>query len=88
MTDEPNLTGALIKELRSFNAAHLRLLLKVKHRPLRDVEMYLDDEAPQHVSIYCPDGFGHWEVVSFQLAEPSSEATFDPAPWIKMLEQL
>jgi hypothetical protein len=75
-----------IGELSRFAAAHLRLLLAVDCRPLREVEVYVDDEDPKHVSIYVPDGNGHWAVACFELDEPTTEDEFDPAPWIAAIE--
>jgi hypothetical protein len=75
-----------IDEESRFAGAVLRLLLAVDCRQLHDVEVFLDDEDPRHVSIYVPDGRGHWAVSGFDLDKPSSEAEFDATPWIEAIE--
>ena len=74
-----------IAEQSRFAAAVLRLLLQVNCRPLRGIEVYIDDGDPKHVSIYVPHD-DHWVVSGFDLDEPTTEAEFDPAPWVEAIE--
>src|SRR4051794_40855386 len=77
--------NSLAEECR-FAAALLRLILAVDCRPLRGVEVFLDDADRKHISIYVPDGRGHWAVAGFDLDDPQAADTFDAATWIAAIE--
>jgi hypothetical protein len=75
-----------VEERARFAAAHLRLLLAVDSRRLRNVEAVLAEDG-KTVLLLAPDGKGHWATAGFELDMPTTEDAFDGTSIIEALER-